>query len=127
MYNLTLIGLVSLNDPPRPGVDLAVEKCRQAGIKVIMVTGDQPPTAAAIAHKVNIITKPDLEYFTLVEQGMSPEDAWEKSHAIVIHGDLLAEKHAYENNMDDRDPEKGRFLTEWISKPEVVFARTTPS
>jgi sodium/potassium-transporting ATPase subunit alpha len=40
MYNLTLVGLVSLNDPPRPGVDLAVEKCRHAGIKVIMVTGD---------------------------------------------------------------------------------------
>jgi P-type E1-E2 ATPase len=42
MYNLTLIGLVSLNDPPRVGVDLAVEKCRSAGIKVVMVTGDQP-------------------------------------------------------------------------------------
>jgi len=40
MYNLTLVGLVSLNDPPRNGVDLAVEKCRKAGIKVIMVTGD---------------------------------------------------------------------------------------
>ena len=127
MYNLTLVGLVSLNDPPRPGVDLAVEKCRHAGIKVIMVTGDQPPTAAAIAHKVNIITKPELEYFTLIEGGMTPEEAWDKSHAIVIHGDLLAERHANEDNIDDRDPEKGRFLTEWISKPEVVFARTTPS
>ncbi len=127
MYNLTLVGLVSLNDPPRVGVDLAVEKCRHAGIKVIMVTGDQPPTAAAIAHKVNIITKPELEYFTLIEQGLSAEDAWEKAQAIVIHGDLLAEKHANEDNIDDRDPEKGRFLTEWISKPEVVFARTTPS
>lgn len=56
MWNLTLVGLVSLNDPPRLRVDLSVEKCRYAGIKVIMVTGDQPPTAAAIAHKVNIIT-----------------------------------------------------------------------
>jgi magnesium-transporting ATPase (P-type) len=35
-----LIGLVSLNDPPRKNVDLAVQKCRDAGIKVIMVTGD---------------------------------------------------------------------------------------
>jgi sodium/potassium-transporting ATPase subunit alpha len=56
MHNLQLIGLVSLNDPPRPGVDLSVLKCRTAGIKVIMVTGDQPFTAAAIAHKVNIIS-----------------------------------------------------------------------
>jgi sodium/potassium-transporting ATPase subunit alpha len=127
MWNLTLCGLVSLNDPPRPGVDLAVEKCKHAGIKVIMVTGDQPPTAAAIAAKVNIITKPDLEYFTMIERGMSPEQAWEQCQAIVIHGDLLAEKHANEEKLDDMDPEKGRFLTEWISKPEVVFARTTPS
>jgi sodium/potassium-transporting ATPase subunit alpha len=37
---------------------MSVEKCRHAGIKVIMVTGDQPPTAAAIAYKVNIITNP---------------------------------------------------------------------
>ena len=61
------------------------------------------------------------------ELGMSKEDAWEKCRAIVIHGDLLAEKHALEATLDDLDPEKGRFLINWISKPEVVFARTTPS
>jgi magnesium-transporting ATPase (P-type) len=44
-----------------------------------MVTGDQPPTAAAIAVKVNIITRPDLEYFTLLEKGMSHEEAWKES------------------------------------------------
>lgn len=77
MFNLTLVGLVSLNDPPRPKVDMSVQKCRQAGIKVIMVTGDQPPTAAAIAHKVNIITDPKLEYNYLVKEvGMSEEEAW---------------------------------------------------
>ena len=91
MWNLTLVGIVSLNDPPRVSVDRAVEQCRIAGIKVIMVTGDQPPTAAAIAHKVNIITNPKLEYNYLIEEeGMTPEDAWEKCHALVIHGDLLA-------------------------------------
>jgi len=56
MHGLTFVGLVSLNDPPRFGVARSVAKCRKAGIKVIMVTGDQKPTAAAIAHKVNIIT-----------------------------------------------------------------------
>lgn len=58
---------------------------------------------------------------------MSVDEAWSKSKALVIHGDLLAEKHAAEEGLDDLDPEKGRFLIDWISKPEVVFARTTPS
>lgn len=40
MFNLTLVGLVSLNDPPRQGVGHAVKICQNAGIKVIMVTGD---------------------------------------------------------------------------------------
>jgi sodium/potassium-transporting ATPase subunit alpha len=40
MWGLTLIGLVSLNDPPRVGVAESVTKCKNAGIKVIMVTGD---------------------------------------------------------------------------------------
>ena len=93
-----------------------------------MVTGDQPPTAAAIAHRVNIISDPSMEYnFMVDELKMSKEDAWEQCRAIVIHGDLLADKHAEEEEIDDRDPEKGRFLMDWISKPEVVFARTTPS
>jgi len=74
MFDLTLVGIVSLNDPPRNRVDMSVKKCREAGIKVIMVTGDQPPTAAAIAHKVNIITDPTVEYNYLVqEKGYSHE------------------------------------------------------
>jgi len=44
-------------DPPKDSVPFAVLKCRSAGIKVIMVTGDQPPTAGAIARQVNIIPK----------------------------------------------------------------------
>lgn len=40
MWNLTLNGIVSLNDPPRHNVDLSVLKCKIAGIRVIMVTGD---------------------------------------------------------------------------------------
>jgi sodium/potassium-transporting ATPase subunit alpha len=128
MHDLTLVGIVSLNDPPRPMVDLSVAKCRSAGIKVIMVTGDQPPTAAAIAHKVNILKHPKNEFNYLVnELKMSEEDAMKKATGIVIHGDLLAKKHLEQENLDDDDPRKGDFLQQWISKPEVVFARTTPS
>ena len=129
MWGLTLVGIVSLNDPPRPLVDVSVAKCKRAGIKVIMVTGDQPPTAAAIAHKVNIITNPDLEYNTILRKHpeISHEDAWEMAQSIVIHGDELARVHAAEDALDDNEIEKGRIIMDWLRKPEVVFARTTPS
>ena len=55
---LIFCGLISLVDPPRPGVAEAITTCRRAGIKVTMVTGDHPLTAEAIARKVNIITLP---------------------------------------------------------------------
>lgn len=54
--DLRFVGLISLIDPPRPNVPLAVMKCRLAGIRVVMVTGDHPSTAKAIARIVGIIS-----------------------------------------------------------------------
>jgi sodium/potassium-transporting ATPase subunit alpha len=54
MSNFIFSGLISLVDPPRDAVPHAILKCKSAGIKVIMVTGDQPVTAAAIARQVHI-------------------------------------------------------------------------
>ncbi|MBI1350390.1 MAG: HAD-IC family P-type ATPase [Actinomycetales bacterium] len=51
---LTLVGLLGLEDPPRTDVREALEACRTAGISVIMVTGDHPATAAAIATEVGL-------------------------------------------------------------------------
>ena len=48
---------MSMIDPPRAAVPDAVSKCRSAGIKVIMVTGDHPITAKAIAKGVGIISE----------------------------------------------------------------------
>merc|ERR1711993_31594 len=53
---LRFVGLMSMIDPPRAAVPDAVLKCRSAGIKVIMVTGDHPITAKAIARSVGIIS-----------------------------------------------------------------------
>lgn len=127
MEDLCFVGIVSLNDPPRMYVDFSVEKCRTAGIKIIMVTGDQPVTAAAIAKKVNIISKDSIVNVDLRMQGMDEEKAFEQCDAVVVHGDELAIKHSAEAELDDNDPEKGRYLFNWINKEEVVFARTTPS
>jgi len=85
---LTFVGLMSMIDPPRAAVPDAVAKCRSAGIKVIMVTGDHPITAKAIARSVGIISEGNktvddiaIEKGIPVEQ-VNPRDA----KACVIHG-----------------------------------------
>jgi calcium-translocating P-type ATPase len=53
---LVLTGLVGFEDPPRPDVPAAIRGCRSAGIRIVMVTGDHPHTAMAIAREVGLIT-----------------------------------------------------------------------
>jgi magnesium-transporting ATPase (P-type) len=51
---LRLLGLVALEDPPRPDVGEAIDACRRAGVRIAMVTGDHPVTASAIASEVGL-------------------------------------------------------------------------
>lgn len=53
-YCLTFLGLIGLSDPPRKEVADAVQICRQAGIKIAMITGDNPHTAQAIAGQIGM-------------------------------------------------------------------------
>ncbi|MFS0717311.1 HAD-IC family P-type ATPase [Arthrobacter sp. 1P04PC] len=65
---LTFLGLEGMTDPPRPGVAEAIAKCRRAGIKVIMITGDHPATATAIAGRLGLpIDKPALTGVEMAE------------------------------------------------------------
>lgn len=56
---LSFGGLLGIYDPPRRGAENAVELCKNAGIKVVMLTGDHPATAAAAALEMGIISSPE--------------------------------------------------------------------
>lgn len=71
---LTLLGLVGLADPPRPEAAAAVAECRSAGITVVMITGDHPATALAIARELGIVEAGDAQVITGTELAALDED-----------------------------------------------------
>lgn len=52
--NMTLIGLIAMLDPPRPEVSESIKKCHDAGIRVIVITGDNPNTAESICRQIGV-------------------------------------------------------------------------
>uniref|UniRef100_A0A8C7FLD1 Sodium/potassium-transporting ATPase subunit alpha n=1 Tax=Oncorhynchus kisutch TaxID=8019 RepID=A0A8C7FLD1_ONCKI len=114
--NLCFVGLMSMIDPPRAAVPDAVGKCRSAGIKVIMVTGDHPITAKAIAKGVGIISEGNETVEDIAARlkipvsEVNPRDA----KACVVHGGELKDLSA--EQLDD-------ILAHHT---EIVFARTSP-
>ncbi|XP_040308386.1 sodium/potassium-transporting ATPase subunit alpha-4 [Herpailurus yagouaroundi] len=117
MEDLCFVGLISMIDPPRAAVPDAVGKCRSAGIKVIMVTGDHPITAKAIAKGVGIISEGARTIDNVAAQlkvpicsSIDPREA----KAIVVHG----------SDLKDMTSEQ---LDEILrNHTEIVFARTSP-
>ena len=116
MEGLRFIGLMSLIDPPRAAVPDAVTKCRSAGIKVIMVTGDHPITAKAIAKSVGIISEGTETVEDIAHRLNIPlsEVNAREARAAVVHGGEL--KDLSEAQLDE-------IL---IHHSEIVFARTSP-
>ena len=72
--DLTFIGMVGMIDPPREEAKKAVEKCKTAGIKTVMITGDHKITATAIAKKLGILEDEDEALTGLELEKMSDED-----------------------------------------------------
>jgi len=66
-HEMTFLGLVGMIDPPRPEAKAGIQTCEQAGIKTVMITGDHPVTAQAVARELgllktgHVITGPELE------------------------------------------------------------------
>lgn len=120
--NMTFVGLIGMIDPPRPGVKDAINTCRKAGIKTVMITGDHIATAKSIAKELNIlkngekaITGQELDQMTdetlkdeiknaSVFARVSPEHkvrivkAWQKTGAVVaMTGDGVNDSPALKN------------------------------
>ena len=67
---MELLGLIGLQDPPRPDVGDVIRAARQAGLRIAMITGDHPATAAAIARQIGLTGSPEL----VLEGADLPED-----------------------------------------------------
>lgn len=74
---LHLLGLVGLRDPLRPGVKQAIQLCHQAGIRVWMITGDHPITAASIAAELGLVRDPN-DVVTGLELEQASERQWQR-------------------------------------------------
>ncbi|XP_055356759.1 sodium/potassium-transporting ATPase subunit alpha-2-like isoform X2 [Paramacrobiotus metropolitanus] len=116
LRGLHFLGLVCLIDPPRAAVPNAVATCREAGIRVIMVTGDHPTTAKAIARTVGIIS-PESETvddiakrLNVSKQSVDPKLA----EAVVVTGAEL------------KDMPSEKLDSIFRTHSEIVFARTSP-
>ena len=106
--NLTFLGMVALTDPPKVGVTEAVAKCKTGGIQVVMVTGDHPLTAKAIAKQVGII-----EQNAVILDEMDEQNYGSQVEAMAIHGEQI-------DQLTDEDW-KGIMKIK-----QLVFARTSP-
>lgn len=81
--DLKFLGLVGMIDPPRPEVKDAIRECHQAGIRVIMITGDHPVTAEAIAKELGIL-KNEKVVTGMVLEKMSDEELDRELPGIAV-------------------------------------------
>jgi len=105
--DLVFVGMVGMTDPPRDEVKLAVERCQQAGIRAIMVTGDHPLTASAIAHELGIADSEDRVVSGADIHNEPHKSLMEKVPSISVYARTLAEH-------------KMQIVRAWQGRGEVV-------
>ncbi len=104
---LTFIGLVGMIDPPRPECKVAVETCRKAGIKPVMITGDHIVTATAIAKELGIYVDGDKAITGAELDEMSDEELDKNVQDISVYARVSPEN-------------KIRIVKAWQKKGQVV-------
>ena len=104
---LTFMGLVGMIDPPRPEVKEAVETCRKAGIKPVMITGDHVVTASAIAKDLGILESGDKAVTGAELDAMSDERLDREVEHIAVYARVSPE-------------DKIRIVKAWQRKGQVV-------
>ena len=105
--DLTFIGMVGMIDPPRIEAKKAVEKCKKAGIKTVMITGDHKVTAVAIAKKLGIL-KDESEALTGTElEKMTDEELTKNVRKYSVYARVSPEH-------------KVRIVKAWQANGEVV-------
>ncbi|KAH0834136.1 calcium ATPase transmembrane domain M-containing protein [Lanmaoa asiatica] len=125
MRDLTLVGLVSLRDPPREDVPAAIQTIRRAGVRVFMVTGDFKLTAVAIACQVGIVTQERIDTIENVRAAASGKTPAKSRYDVkpleddAIRSLVLTGEDVSTLTALDWDVVVGTYS-------EIVFARTTP-
>jgi Ca2+-transporting ATPase len=90
--HLTYYGLVSMIDPPREGVKKAIQDCYQAGITPVMITGDHPATAKAIAKSVGIWKTGSLSLTGTALAQLSDEDFAKQVEQVSVYARVAPEQ-----------------------------------
>lgn len=108
---LRLLGHVGLLDPPRADVSDAIGRCREAGIRVVMVTGDQPATADAIARQVGIIRDRDHESRVITGKDLESEgDAGHKPDSMMTADVFARVSPAQKLRLIERFQDEGHII-----------------
>ena len=105
--NLTYIGMVGMIDPPRLEVKAAVEECKSAGIKTVMITGDHKITAIAIAKSLGILENDDEAITGTELEEMSDEDLIKNVRKYSVYARVSPEH-------------KVRIVKAWQANGEIV-------
>ena len=120
MKDFQFIGLYGIEDPPKKGVAEAVVDAQKAGVKVVMVTGDHPDTARAIASRINILGS------TVETPANEAEQLQGSAEFSVITGVMLDTRIPKGDNFTDEEPEDNVKWWRKAVQHTRVFARVSP-